>query len=260
MRFEDLIEFPSPRFILEYVPLGNLRDKNKKRPFTERESLTILCQSLQALASVHEAHIVHRDIKPENILVKSRDPLHIMLSDFGLSKATSYLKTFCGTHFYAAPEIYDKRRYTNACDIWSLGVVVFEYAYGPLPKFKRGDEGQRWYNKIIKQLQDWDPDPLIDLLSTKMLIVEPVTRYSARDCSVQALQLDALYQSRCTTPTQASYNNRVADDTEEQQTVENTLSYASVNHYLIGYSAVEQELGDHQSQVSNRIKYILVQT
>ncbi|PQE09037.1 CAMK family kinase protein [Rutstroemia sp. NJR-2017a BBW] len=87
----------------------------------DQESLTILCQSLDALNSVHEDGTVHRDIKPENILVHSRIPLHIKLSVFGLSKVTADLQTFCGTHLYAAPEIYTTPRgtyYTNACDIW----------------------------------------------------------------------------------------------------------------------------------------------
>ncbi|KAF2744334.1 kinase-like protein, partial [Sporormia fimetaria CBS 119925] len=78
--------------------------------------------------------IVHRDIKPENILVLSRSPFHIKLSDFGLAKAGSYLETRCGTLVYTAPEIAQycrpnsagSPRYTCAVDIWSLGVVVFQ--------------------------------------------------------------------------------------------------------------------------------------
>lgn len=263
MHFEALIELPSPRLILEYLPLGNLEDQHMKRPITDRESLTLLCQSLGALASVHDANIAHRDIKPQNILLKSRDPLHIKLSDFGLSKATSDLQTFCGTHLYAAPEIYGRCRYTNACDIWSLGVVVFQYAYGPLPNVKNGDVGLRWCNKIIKRLQDWDSDPLIDFLSTTMLIKDAGKRLSARGCWMQALQLDAPSNSRCPTPIQASYNmakHRVADYAEDQQAVEETGSYGTLNHYLIGYGTQEQTIVDHQSsanqpnEVNKRLK------
>ena len=145
--------------------------------------MTILCQSLDALTSVHENGIVHRDIKPENILVQSRNPLHIKFADFGLSKATADLKTFCGTHLYAAPEIYTTPRgtyYKKACDIWSLGVVVFKYAYGALPKSK--SKGLRWCRKIIKQVNDRDSDGLIDFLSAAMLVIEPNRRLPAREC------------------------------------------------------------------------------
>lgn len=188
---------------MEYLPLGNLETLER---ITYEESLAVLCQSLDALTSVHELGIVHRDIKPENILVQSRNPLQIKLSDFGLSKATADLQTFCGTHLYAAPEIYTTRRgiyYTKSCDIWSLGVVVYKYAYGPLPKFHKDKVGLRWCQRIIKQLHDWDSDDLVDLLSSAMLIIEPESRLSARTCWEHALQLS---RNRCLTPTQASYN------------------------------------------------------
>ena len=129
--------------ILEYLPLRNLEHKHTQQPFSYQESLTILCQSLDALTSIYEDGIVHRDIKPENILVQSRNPLYIKFADFGVLKATTDLETFCGSSLYVAPEIFTNRRgtyYTKACDIWSLGVVIYKY-YGSLPKFDKEDEG-----------------------------------------------------------------------------------------------------------------------
>ncbi|KAL9019542.1 MAG: hypothetical protein Q9185_003162 [Variospora sp. 1 TL-2023] len=170
VHFVALLEKPSPYLILEYLPLGNLKAQER---ITDIESLTILCQSLDALTAVHEDGIVHRDVKPENILIQSRNPLHIKLSDFGLSKASLDLQTFCGTHEYAAPEIYPTGRstsYTEACDIWSLGVVVFEYAYGPLPRLRKKDIGVPWCQKIVNLLHDWDSDALVDLLSSAMTV------------------------------------------------------------------------------------------
>ena len=169
--------------------------------------MTILCQSLDALTSVHEDGIVHRDIKPENILVRSRNPLHVKLSDFGLSKATADLKTFCGTHTYAAPEIYRKppaTYYTKACDIWSLGVVVFNYGFGFLSDIDEIGKGLPWCREIIKWAEDWEFDILINLLLTAMLTIDPKKRLPARKCWEQALQLSVQSQSRCATPTQTS--------------------------------------------------------
>ncbi len=128
--------------ILEYLQLGNLEDQHKQQSITDQESFIILCQSLDALTFVHEDEIVHRDIKSENILVKSRSSLHIKLSDFDLSKTIVDLKTFCGTHLYAASEIYTNHRstyYTKACDVWSLGVIVLKYAYEPLSDIRETD-------------------------------------------------------------------------------------------------------------------------
>lgn len=221
-----LIENSSPQFILEFVPLGNLEVINEQQRITNEESLELLCQSLNALTSIHQEDIVHRDIKPENILIQSRYPFHIKLSDFGFSKETTELKTFCGTHLYAAPEIYTTQGgayYTKACDIWSLGVVVFKYAYGPLPKFHERDKGIRWCDKLIKKLNDWDSDPLVEFLSTAMLLIGPESRLSTRKCWEQALQISS--NPRCVTPTQASY---LALSQSREKLNPNLASYAGV--------------------------------
>lgn len=139
--------------------------------------------------------IVHRDIKPENILVQSRDPFQVKFGDFGLSKASDDLVTLCGTPTYLAPELAKycgslstlSPKYTHAIDVWSLGVVVFQYFHG-LPHPGSG-AGLSWCEKIVKRFNNREPDDLIDILSS-MVVIEPQSRKSSRQCLERALELD----------------------------------------------------------------------
>ncbi|KAL2064731.1 hypothetical protein VTL71DRAFT_3869 [Oculimacula yallundae] len=184
---------------LEYLSFGSL---DGQQDITRDESLTILRQSLNALTSVHEAGIAHRDIKPENILVQSRHPLHIKLSDFGLAKAIANLTSRCGSDPYFAPEIITKRRfesYTAACDIWSLGIVVLEYAYD-LPQTP-GPFDLEWCKEIAEYAREKSSEPLAKFLSTAMLVIRADERLEARECWNKAMLLPSHYQG-CSQPMQ----------------------------------------------------------
>lgn len=204
---------PQPRLILEYIPLGDLEGQN----FSDDDSVNILRQVLSALTYLHELEhpLVHRDIKPDNILVQSRQPLHVKLTDFGLSKAGTSLRTFCGTPLYLAPEVYQFRvyqeqAYTSAVDIWSLGVVVYGFTYG-LSNIDNlfPDQGRSWCRKIIKAAKDCDSDKLVDFLLSAMLVIDPKDRHSARECYTAALQIPLPCEGRSLTPTPTSYSEEI---------------------------------------------------
>lgn len=77
---------------------------------------------------------MHRDLKPENILIKSKEnKLDVRIADLGLAtkfKKNSLLFEKCGTPFYFAPEIFDKKGYTEKVDIFNIGVIMYNLLTG----------------------------------------------------------------------------------------------------------------------------------
>ncbi|KAN0068960.1 Protein kinase-like domain containing protein, partial [Elaphomyces granulatus] len=103
VRFEKFVESPRPQLIMEYLSLGNLEQQHKLNRIQGPEVTQLLLQAANVLQHLHSQSpsLVHRDIKPQNILVKFRNPFHIKLTDFGLSKYDKDdLKSDCGTPGY----------------------------------------------------------------------------------------------------------------------------------------------------------------
>uniref|UniRef100_A0A915NVH5 non-specific serine/threonine protein kinase n=1 Tax=Meloidogyne floridensis TaxID=298350 RepID=A0A915NVH5_9BILA len=94
-----------------------------------------LYQIISAVDYLHNINIVHRDLKAENLLLDST--FQIKLADFGFSNFFSRndtLDTFCGSPPYAAPEVFEGKRYAGPeIDIWSLGVILYVMVCGALP-------------------------------------------------------------------------------------------------------------------------------
>jgi serine/threonine protein kinase len=169
------------------------------------ENVQILRQLLSALRYLHELKppIGHRDIKPDNILVLYRHSsgIYVKFADFGLAKAADYLKTFCGTLQWAAPEIYNKIsnkeaaadiRYSVAVDIWSLGVVIASQECG-LPPYKDSYQASAlaWIRAVLQHVatREDNKNELLCFLLDTMLVVNPQERKKAAYCHEEALRL-----------------------------------------------------------------------
>jgi cGMP-dependent protein kinase len=87
---------------------------------------------LLMLEHLDERSIAHRDLKPENIMVGTDG--YPVLIDFGTAKVISE-RTFTnlGTPHYMAPEIIMGKGYNHSADLWSFGIILFEFIYGYLP-------------------------------------------------------------------------------------------------------------------------------
>jgi serine/threonine protein kinase len=174
--------------IMEFVGGGDLgRLIADNGPLSENATKTMARQLLDALRYLHDMNITHRDVKPDNILVHSLDPFVVKLTDFGLSKMVdneqTFLRTFCGTLLYCAPEVYSEyaeydnhgrrhprnrrlrpttgQRYDHAVDIWSLGGVLF-YALTKKPPFPARSGAS--HSELLHQImtKPLDISPLIE--------------------------------------------------------------------------------------------------
>ena len=123
--------------VMEYVHGVNLRyEMNQQGTFSVRETLRIIGETLDGLASAHRAGVVHRDIKPENILLNNRG--HVQITDFGLAKTVSQATlsstgVLLGTAAYLAPEMIEKNQATPQGDLYSVGIMAWEMLAGKVP-------------------------------------------------------------------------------------------------------------------------------
>lgn len=108
--------------------------------FGSNESINYMLQLFNAVKLIHSRDITHNDLKPDNIIL-----LHdgtIKLVDFGIATHTSDsgFKTLLASPQYVAPEVLKNKRYTVQSDIYSLGIVLFEFLTGKTPFMKHNSQ------------------------------------------------------------------------------------------------------------------------
>ncbi|XP_042882206.1 serine/threonine-protein kinase H1 homolog isoform X2 [Penaeus japonicus] len=141
--------------VMELATGGDLFDKiMTKGPFSERDAVKVLKMVLEGVKYLHNLGITHRDLKPDNLLYyHPGTDSRLMITDFGLAHTRRsaddlLMNTICGTPEYIAPEMVARRRYTNAVDLWAVGVITYILLRGDFPFFDA--DRIRLYKKILK--------------------------------------------------------------------------------------------------------------
>ena len=124
--------------IMDFCSNGKLFEYLRGTPRTSEMILKYTNELLSGFRYLYEKNIIHRDIKPDNLLVDEKGTLKI--ADFGFCKMLDEMDkenshTMLGTPLYACFEVISQRKYSSKCDVYSVGVVLFELAYGHHPMF-----------------------------------------------------------------------------------------------------------------------------
>ncbi|XP_037086797.1 serine/threonine-protein kinase 33-like [Pollicipes pollicipes] len=186
--------------ILELCERGELatfcREKGK---IPERAARGIMAGITDAIHYLHRHGIVHRDLKLENVLLAAplasetesdgatSDQPCAKLSDFGLAEVKDkrdhdhMMNLFCGTPYCMAPEILSERAYSQQCDVWSMGVILYTLIAGHSP-YLGGSERDVLYS--IHRHPNLQSDPGLGTVSP-----------GARDLLGRMLHLDPAYRS-----------------------------------------------------------------
>jgi len=186
VKLYELVEDSKNFYIIsELLTGGELFDRIlQKDHLTEQGAACIMYQVLSAVAYCHKFGVVHRDLKPENILFDTLNDDTVKVIDFGLAQAFKHnqrMHGVIGTAYYIAPEILNNEGYTERCDLWSCGVILYIMLSGYSPfagqksseifeEVKKGDfdfDKPIWNTishsakKLIKRMMEYNPNKRI---------------------------------------------------------------------------------------------------
>lgn len=175
--------------VLELCQGGELFDKiTTMKRFSEADASTYFKKMAELIHHCHSVGVMHRDLKPENfLLTDTSDKAELKACDFGLAtyfKPNQHFQTLTGSIYYISPETI-RRSYTNACDIWSLGVILYILLSGRPPFY--GITEKDIFTSILTGAIPFSAEPWPSVsdaakdLIQKMLTLDPAERISIED-------------------------------------------------------------------------------
>lgn len=146
--FVDLIQEENEVYLItEYCEEGSLSYVLQKcGKMQEDQVLALLRQVVEGFRALHKNNVIHRNLKPSSILLHKgvAKITGFYFSKHVLDADKKQLMTSFGTPQYMAPEIFESKEYCSKCDVWSLGITLFEMLYADFP----------WRGKTIHDLID----------------------------------------------------------------------------------------------------------
>ncbi|XP_029674872.1 serine/threonine-protein kinase MARK2-like isoform X9 [Formica exsecta] len=175
-----VMEYASGGEVFDYLVLhGRMKEKEARAKFRQIVSAVQYC---------HQKKIIHRDLKAENLLLDSE--MNIKIADFGFSNEFTpgnKLDTFCGSPPYAAPELFQGKKYDGPeVDVWSLGVILYTLVSGSLPFDGSTLRELREGKYRIPFYMSTDCENLLK----KFLVLNPTKRASLEVCDDQNIMKD----------------------------------------------------------------------
>ena len=164
--------------VMEYLDGRTLKSLVKRRgALTVLEVIDIMTQLTSAIACAHDKYIIHRDIKPQTVMILEDGKVKI--TDFGIAMALNsqdltQTNSVMGSVHYLAPEQASGGASTIKCDIYSLGILMFELLTGKVP-FK----GENAVEIAIKHMKD----PIPSVRSFNEEIPQSIENIVLRACA-----------------------------------------------------------------------------
>ena len=206
--------------VMEYVEGKTLKQLVKRRgSLTINEVIDIMLQLTDGIAHAHDSYIIHRDIKPQNIMIMENGLVKI--TDFGIAMALNSTQltqtnSVMGSVHYLPPEQANGKGASVKCDIYSLGILMFELLTGTIP-FK----GENAVEIALKQMKEPLPD---------VTLINPEIPQSIENVLIKA--------------TAKNPKNRYNDAREMHKDIETALDESRKNEKRYVYSYPENDLDD----------------